>query len=435
MLETIRQYAREKLLQTGGSETIQERHLVYFVKLVEQAEPRLYRSDQLFWMNKLEEELDNLRMALGWALGTQAEASLRIASLPWRFWNERGYLQEIGEWLRQLLERYAGTDKLRVNALTIYAFSFFRRGDFVQALKFGEQSRQVARTLGDKATEAFSLSFMGVFTLTQGNMRDGTQMLEQALALYRELGDKIGQANTMSWMALGSNDVERGISLVKESLNIYRELGHLTDVASSLFQLARLSIWRGDFSSPVPWLEEALSISRQLGNQMSEQEALITQGNLAYRKGDYHEACAYYEDAISLGEKIGDFYHLLWVRVYLAYVILRQGDVQRARTRFKNSIYESNKAGLTIAVVYAIEGLANLNVMQDQPECAARLFAWADAMREKIGDHRPPVEQAAVDSDLSILHSQLQDDELLRLSAEGQRLTMEEAIDLAQAEE
>lgn len=431
MLETIRQYAREKLLEAGGSEIVRQHHLAYFVRLVEQAEPELYRSNQVFWLNKLDDELDNLRLAMEWALTTDVSSGLRIASVPWRFWAERGYLRELGDDLRQLLEREHSPDWLHAQALAIYSFCFFRQGNFSEAIRIAEESLQLARTLSDKKMEAFSLSFLGVFTLTQGNMREGTQILEQSLALYEVSDDKLGQANAMLWLAIGSNDLDREIAFATKSLKIYRELGHLTDIASSLFQLARLTIWRGDFSSPVPWLEEALSISHQLGNQTSEVEALITQGNLAYRQGDYPQACVYYEEATSLGEKIGDFYHILWIRVYMAHVALRQGNFQRARILFEDSIRQTQKADLMIATVYAIEGLASLNINQGQPERAARLFAWADAMREKMGDHRPPVEQASVERDLAIIHSQLNDVEFAKLLAEGRSITVEQAIALA----
>jgi predicted ATPase/class 3 adenylate cyclase len=428
MLETIRQYAREKLLKNGNGEAIRQQHLAYFVRLVEQAEPELYRSHQVYWLNKLDDELDNLRLALEWALTANVEAGLRIASLPWRFWSERGYLRELGDWLSQLLKRSDRADSLHAKALVIYSFCFFRQGDFSETIRIAEQSLRLARTLSDRQMEAFSMAFLGVFTLTQGNMREGTQILEQSLALYKALNDRLGQAMAMSWLALGSNDVERGMALVGESLAIYREFGHLTDIASSLFQLARLAIWRGDFSSPAPWLEEALSISLQLGNQISEEEALITQGNLAYRQGNYDRACTYYEEAISLGEKIGDFYHLLWVRAYMAYVVLRQGNFQRARALFEDSIRQTQKADLMIATVYAIEGLASLNVQQGQPHSAARLFAWADAMREKIGDQRPPVEQDSVEGDLEIIHSELSDPDVERLSAEGKAMALDQAL-------
>ena len=293
MLETIRQYAREKLLEAGGSEIIRQQHLNYFTKLAEQAEPELYRSDQLRWLNRLDDELDNLRRALEWALATDVESGLRIAALPWRFWHARSYFREIGEWLAGLLEHYNAVDSLHVQALAIYSFCIVRQGNFPETLKIAEQSLQMARALSDRQLEAFCLSFLGLFTILQGSVGEGAPFLEQSLAIYRALGDKIGQANALEWLSNDHNDIERAADFSRESLRLYRELGHLSGMIGSLTSLARLTVWRWDFSSPAPWLEEAISISRQLGDQSSEEEPLMLFGILAYWQGDYGQANAY----------------------------------------------------------------------------------------------------------------------------------------------
>ena len=431
MLETIRQYAREKLLEVGGGEVIRQQHLNYFVKLVKQAEPELYRSDQLRWLNRLDDELDNLRMALEWALAADVEAGLRIAAIPWRFWQGRGYLRELGDWLKQLLEQYKATNVLYAQALAAHSLCTFRHGDFFETIKLAKQSLRMSQTVSDKQTEALSLAFLGVFMSVQGNVGDGTPLLEQALAIYRSLGDKIGQADTTEWLSLNNNDMERAIAYAKESLALTREMGDLSGMISRLCTLSRLTFWMGDFTSPFIWLEEALSISRQLGDQALEVGALYTYGSFAYWRRDYPQAIAYYEEAILLSEKIGDHYHNLWVHVYMAYAVLRQGQVQQAREMFREGIQSTQKAGLTIALVFAIEGLASLHVNQDQPERAACLFAWADAMREQIGDHRPPIEQASVERDLAVIHSKMDDTEFAKLSAEGCTMTVEQVIALA----
>jgi tetratricopeptide (TPR) repeat protein len=178
-------------------------------------------------------------------------------------------------------------------------------------------------------------------------------------------------------------------------------------------------------------LEEVLSLSRQLGDQVREDEALITYGTLAYWQGDYSRARALYEEGILLGEKIGYHYQNLWAYVYMAYAVLRQGDLQKARQLFEDGIRGMQKANLVIGLVYAVEGLASLHVNRGQAERAARLFTWADAMRGKMGDPRPPVEQASVERDLDFVHSRLNDSDFARLSTEGKRLTVEEAVALA----
>ncbi|HEU0295893.1 MAG TPA: tetratricopeptide repeat protein [Anaerolineales bacterium] len=431
MLETIRQYAREKMLEAGASETVRDKHLAYFVKLVEQAEPELYRSNQVFWLNKLDDEIDNLRMAVEWAIANDVESGLRIAAIPWRFWLGRTYLQEVDKWLKQLLEQYKATNALHAQTLAIHSLCKSRQGDFSETIKLAKQSLEMARTLSDKQTEALSLAFLGVFMVAQGTVGDGTPLLEQALAIYRLLGDKVGQADTAERLAINNNDMERAIAYTKESLALARELGDLSGMVFRLCWLSRLMFWTGDFISPIVWLEEALSIARQLGNQTSEMDVIHTYGDLSYWQGNYPQAITHFENLIQLSEKIGDHYIILWAHVKMAYAVLREGKIQQAHEIFRESIHRAQKADLIIALVFAVEGLASLQVNQNQPKRAAQFFAWADAMREKIGNHRPPVEQASVERDLVVIRSKVNDEEYARLSIEGSTMTVEQAIALA----
>jgi predicted ATPase len=433
MLETIRQYARDRLLEAGGEEILRQQHLAYFVKLTAQAGPELYRSNQAFWFNRLDVELDNLRTALEWALATDVASGLRIVAGPiYRFWLFRSTSRELGNWLAQLLQRYEESNPLHVRALAIQSQCIVNNeGNFSEAHLLAQKSLQMARSLGDRESEAFSLSILGGFTLLQGSVGEAIPLLEQSLAISRAVGDKVGQAGAIDWLAIDNPDLERATSYAIEGLALCRELGDLTGVASILTTLARLTYSRGDVSSPAPWLEEVLSIARQLGDQVREDEALITYGTLAYWQGDYRQAIVYYEQGIVLGEKIGYHYQNLWASVYMAYALLRQGELQKARQRFEEGMRGMQKADLVIGLVFAVEGLASLHVTQGQPGRAARLFVWADAMREKIGDPRPPVEQASVERDLEVIRSSLDASDVTRLSAEGQRLTVDQAVALA----
>jgi len=162
MLETVRQYAREKLLEAGESEIIRGRHLAYFVKLAKQAEPELFRSNQIFWLNKLADELDNLRRALDWALATDVESGLRLIVTSRLYWEARGDFRETESWLGQLLERYRKADSLRVHGLLMYGQEVALGGDFEEARKLAERSLELSRAISDKQAEAFSLWGLGV---------------------------------------------------------------------------------------------------------------------------------------------------------------------------------------------------------------------------------------------------------------------------------
>ena len=430
MLETIRQYAREKLLETGGSEVVHQRHLAYFVQLAERAEPELYTSKQVFWFHHLDNEFDNLRIALEWGLTSDVKAGLRLLVSLRFFWEIRSLFREVGDWSTRLLERYHDKDILRTRALILCSHSILQLGNFIQARAMAEQSLQLSRTLHEQAAEAFSLWGLGVVIVGQGDVRHGIPMVEESLALYQRLGDEIGTTVTTAWLSLNHNDMDRSKAYIKEGLRLSRELGHLSWIAACLNVLAQRVIWEGDLSSPIPWLEEARLINRQLGDVAGEGFVLLIYGILAYWQGDYQQACSHLEEAMELTEKVGSYMSALWARVNLAYTRLRQGDMAQAKKMFALCIERFQKAGNNIGMIYAIEGVASLSVNQNQPERAARLFAWTDAIREKIGDQRPPVEQASVDNDLAAIQSQVDDATFAKLWENGSILSLEQAIAL-----
>jgi hypothetical protein len=124
----------------------------------------------------------------------------------------------------------------------------------------------------------------------------------------------------------------------------------------------------------------------------------------------------------------------LWSLANLGYIALRAGDIAQAKEMFRLTIQQFQKANGLIGIVYAVEGLASLKVNQKHFERATKLFAWADAMREKMGDTRPPIEQDSVERDLAIIHSKIDDATFESLSAEGRAMTVEQAIELAKKE-
>ncbi len=315
MLETIRQYAREKLLEAGGSEALRDKHLVYFVKLAAQAEPELYRSNQGFWLNKLDDEFDNIRIALEWALNSDMEAGLRLVVSLRFFWEARSLYREVAEWSAQLLERYPNENVLRTQALIICSIYISPLGKHAQARAMAERSLQLSRALHDQSSEAFSLMGLGIVVTSQGDLRHGIPLVEQSLALYQEMGNELGKAETTAWLTLNHNDIARSKAYIKESLRMSRELGHLAWVAVCLRVLAQRVIWDGDFSSPAQWLEESLLINRQLGDVAGEGWVLHLYGILAYWQGNFQRASSLLEEAVELAEKAGSYLSTLWVRV------------------------------------------------------------------------------------------------------------------------
>jgi tetratricopeptide (TPR) repeat protein len=271
---------------------------------------------------------------------------------------------------------------------------------------------------------------VGIIIALQGKVEEGIPIMEQSLTLYKSLGDKLGQANALTWLSLNHNDLEHSKSLLFESLPLYRELGDRTGIANSLSLLAQQAIYGGDFSSALRWAEDAMAIYHELGSQSGEADVLNHLGHIFYWQGNYQQAYIHFKESIALNEKVGVSW-FLWGQVGLAYTFLRQGNITQAKESFEFSIRQFQKADYIVGLVYAIEGVASLCNTQGQPERAAWLFAWADAMRDQMGDHRPPIEQASVEKDLAVIHSKIDDIAFTRLSVEGRTMTTEQAIVLA----
>jgi tetratricopeptide (TPR) repeat protein len=428
--ETIRQYAHEKLLEAGGAEVLRQKHLSYYVKFAEQAEPELYRSNQVFWWDKLRAELDNIRLAMRWALTTGSKLGLELIINSADLWIERGEVHEIQRGLAQLLEQYHESDALRARALVVCGDVLATTGDLAQAQLSAEQGLELARSISDRHAEADGLRSLGVVIALQGHLRQAIPMVEQSVALYESLEDKLGQAAALYWLAIDHNDSERSKVYIEETLRLYRELGHLSGIAYCLHDLGQTALWQNDFSSAIRWLEEARTIFCELGNRSGEAVVLNTFGILAYWQSDYEQACAYLERAITLFEKLGSG-ESTWSRTHMAYALLRQGDLTQAKEMFQLGIQDFQKGNSVIGLIFTIEGVASLNTDQGQTERAARLFAWTDVMREKIGDHRPTVEQDSVDKDLAVIHAKLNYAEFAEVSEEGRVMTVEQAIALA----
>jgi tetratricopeptide (TPR) repeat protein len=298
-----------------------------------------------------------------------------------------------------------------------------------QAESLANQSLALSRAIPDRYMEAYSLWGLGSILTLQGDLEKGIPIVEQSLAIYRSIGDPLGQAIAARWLSLKTNDPEHSRSLLLESLRLSREMGNLSGIGVCLNLLADKAIRVGDFSSALTWLEEAKSLHHQLGDRTSEAGVLENYGKVYYWQGNYSRSCASYEEAIELYGKIGILPS--WVQAHLAYSELRRGNPGKAKDLFKVCVRQFQKANIGTGLIFVIEGLASLYTAQGQPERAARLFAWADAERTRGGDLRPPVEQDSVARDLDAIHSHLDETVFNQARAEGASMTLDEALALA----
>jgi non-specific serine/threonine protein kinase len=286
-LETVRQYARDRLLEAGEAESVRRRHLEFFLRWAEEAEPRL-RSEQVEWLERLEREHDNLRTALEWGktAASDDEAALRLASALGWFWWMRGHMSEGGEHLADLLPRTEalGPTAARANALNWYARLVRLFGDTATARALYEEALAISRTSGDKSGIGYSLNALGVVSLHAGDYQSARPLLEESLAIYRKLGDHDGVAGVLAnlgSLAYHLGDFGPARAPLEESLAAFREANNRGAVAYSLHYLGHIARAEGNYSQARRFYEEELVVARELGHKIAIQATVDAIGQLA----------------------------------------------------------------------------------------------------------------------------------------------------------
>ena len=438
LLETIRQYAAGRLFEICKEDTVRDRHLAYFVSLAERAAPELEGANPEVWLRRLDGEIDNLRLALEWALENNVEAGLRLVSLIRIFWYERGCAREQLDWISRLLDRpeAQACPPARACALGVKsAILVDYLEDPAQAQSFAEMSLALCRELGDRKGEAFSLYQLGFIAVNQGDIFTARRLYQECLALYRASGNKVGQADVLTQLSVNyPDDIEHTRALAEESLALHKEAGDQIGIARRSAVLANLLCEFGDYTIARQLIEESLQIQRQLELKHDIPSSLFVYGRVAFRQGDWKQARLYYEESISISGEVGQSARDFWSRADLAYLLLRQGEFASAHLGFLDILVRWHNIGNTIGAVFVLEGLASLAVAEGQMERAVRLFAWADSVRQKTGDHRPSIEQADVDRDLASIRLQLDENAFEAALAAGRAMTLDEAVALARNE-
>jgi predicted ATPase len=312
LLETVRQYARERVQEPGEEARWHGRHLTYFLALAEEAEPLLIGADQRAWLDRLETENDNLRAAMAWAAasGGDAVAGLRLAGALWRFWYFRGYLSEGRGWLSRLLaaaprgQAAAARAKALIWAGTLATY----QGDYPAARALCEEGLALQRELGDRLGIANALSNLGGLATLQGDYPVGRALLEESLAIRRQLGDQWGISTSLGLLgsaALDQGDYPLARALHEESLTIKRELRHRYGMALELHYLGAVTQEQSESRSARSLFEESLAIRRELGDRLGIAESLEGLASGVSAMGRPDRAARIWGGAERLREEIG----------------------------------------------------------------------------------------------------------------------------------
>ena len=438
LLETVRQYGREKLL-AAEADVARGRHREWCLGLAERAEPELQGPNQDVWLERLETELDNLRQALEWSKGEAggrdeggAEAGLRLAGALLWFWYLRGYLSQGLQWLQGMLSGSSETStSARAKALNGAGFLAWRQGEHGRAAALVEEGLALYRQLGDGLGIAFSLNILGLVARRQGDYGRAKELLEESLALWRESGHEWGIAlslNTLGVMARQQGDYGRAMALGEESLALYRQLGDKGRIASSLSSLGLVAQEQGDDGLAVARYEEGLRIRRELGDRRGIAESLNNLGLVVWTRGDHAAARSVFEESLGIRRELGERRGIASSLGNLGLVSWNQGDYAAARSLYEESLRIRRELGERRGITSLLESFAILASTQGQAGRAAVLFGAADALRDVISVPRPPTDRARYESALAAARAALVETAFAAAWAEGRVMTLEQAI-------
>src|SRR5215216_4419548 len=401
MLEPIRQYAMEKLEEGGDAEEVRRCHNTFFLALAEEAEPKLRGAEDTEWLERLEAEHDNLRVALSWTLERgEAELGLRLAGALWMFWEAHGHYSEGRRWLEKALEKEGRTSAAaRAKALEGFGWLVFRAGETNRAVVAAEEGLELSDDAGlGGAVRAKFLGLLGWMVEVQGHHARAKELLEESLRLSRDVDDKFGIADTL--LMLGStlsslDDRKRERQLHEEGIALSRELGYVRTLGRLLFSVGYMLLLEGDYERGVALNEEAAALYRERG----------------YKGG------------------------LEFVLDNLGWAVLMQGDPKRARSYYRESLMLCKELGDKWIASESLEGLACVAGVKGEAERAAKLFGVAEALSEAVGSQHVPEEDALRDPYLADARSRLDETSWRAAWAEGRAMSMEQAIDYALSEE
>ena len=395
MLETIREYALERLLESGEMERMRRQHAGYFATVSEEAGRKLFSSEASHWLAKLETEHDNLRAALDWSqvVPDGIEIGPRIVGSIWWFWYRRGYLSE-------------GRDRFeRVLALTDLATP--------------------------TATRASMLFGGGLLAMWQGSLAVARPMIEESVTMWRWLENGLGLALALMGngvLLINQGDDLAAGPLLEESLAISQEfkLGWLQAVI--LMHLGNVAMGLGDYAQARLWLEKSSSLAYRFGDNWVIASVLNNLGELARCLQEYDRARGYYEESGALFREIGDKPDVARSIHSLGYVTQNQGDPGRAKTCFQESMTMFRELGNKRGLAECLAGLAGLALEQSQLQRAGRLLGMAESLLGTLGAAWWPADRIEYERTLAILRTNLDDEAFVAVWTEGAALTLEQAI-------
>jgi predicted ATPase/Tfp pilus assembly protein PilF len=394
MLETIREYALERLAERRDGHDVRHRHAVFYAGLASQAEPGLRGARQTTWLKRIDADRENIRAALSWAEESgDAETGLRTAASLWRYWQVRGELAEPCRYLERLLEHAEDVEPhLRAPASFAAGRLAVMHGDREAARRFCEASFALYQELGDTASSSFALAVVAMATQALGDSRRAREVAEQAVTLARESGD---------WWS-----VSVAVSCLGDIL--YAE---------------------GDLSAARRCLEEAVRAAQEVGDSRNIARCENILAAIALEQNHYPRAMRLLEDALAIQRDLDDRWGIARTLTNLGIASEQAGDADAARARFEDALAIQLESDDQPGIAASLECLAALAARRGRLEQAASVYGAAAVLREMVGAQRSAeIVRRDREDAIAAVADALDDEAFADAWSAGRSMTLDEAI-------
>jgi predicted ATPase len=405
MLETTRQYAREKLFDSEEVKMLRNQHFAYFLDLAEQGNRAIHGPDEVKWRDRLEPDNDNFRAALEWCVSEEnTEDALRLLGARAPIRDQRASIGRL-----QFSEVRSWFDKIRaLPKVTAYPAPYGKL-----------------------------LNWMGEAYWLRGEYSYAKSLLEEAQAIWLKLGvdGEVGLAG--AWALLGQialnseAAIKTAHSLFEQSFELYQKYGDEYGMGQVLFHWGNKALLEEHYVEAEEYLRQSLTKWKRIGANYAEPIIFNSLGELARLQGDYERAGKFYEQVVNIARELRARAGLSGAVFNLAWVSLHTGNYRTAKVRFEESLELSREDEDKIGVIGCLAGFASIRGMSGKPEEAARLFGAFECLLESSGSRMDPSDQKEIDHYMTVVRGQLDDATFAKAKTEGRAMTLEQAVAFA----
>ncbi len=437
MLETIREFAEEQLIESGERDAAARQQALVMQSFSERAERGLQSGERTSWSRASVDELDNVRAALRWALDhAELELALSIVgNLDW-FWDAVARDREGWYWCLVALDQ-PGIDQhglAYARALSTAGAIAWNIGDFTRSADLLIKSVNLLSQLSDKRSLGQALANLGLTQLYLGDVHSARQSLLQAVALFGAVGDPWGLA--MAQFALGEvlarSDLDAARASYDKSLDLFRSIGEPWGMAHAIAGLGGVAMRNHEFERARQLMEEALEIRRSIGNKGAIAVSATSLGELARRMGALDQSEELLREGLDRFRDLADGEHVAWTLYNLGLVALRRGHVDDAANALGECLQLRTAQGNALEIAKTLGAVAHLARLRCDDVRAAQLWGTIQALRgASVMEAAPTDEMDRECDEIDLLRAALGGPEAERELMSGRQRTLDDALHLA----